>query len=239
MFFSSKKWIGKTINNYKIIEKIGEGRYGICYLAVANENVPVVIKQFKPKIWRKNKEKNHYEAVLLSQIDHPAIPEFLGVINEKDFYGFIFELMPGITLEKLLFQQKIIFSNSDIFHIAKQLIDILKYLHHKGIVHRDLRIPNILLFHGQVSLVDFGLARWADNYDYKFDQDFSYLGDVLLYLHYSSFEKQGRKSRPWYKELPLTKEQVYFYKRLLRLADPYSSILEVEHDFFLAFSKYA
>lgn len=235
MFFSFKKWRGKYIGNYKIIERLGEGRYGISYSATTNRGEPVVIKRFKPRIFKKNKQKNAYEAVILSQINYPAIPKLLGIINENNFYGFVLEQKPGTTLENMLFKQKVIFTNSDIFNIGCQLIGIIKYLHGKGIVHRDLRIPNVLVDGSEVSLIDFGLARWADGDRYHYDQDFSYLGDLLLFLHYSSFDKQKRESQPWFVELNLTNEQIYFYKRMLRLEVPYSTIYEVEKDFLAAF----
>lgn len=236
MHFFFKKWRGKHVGNYKIIDRLGEGRYGISFLAATNRDELVVIKRFKPRIFKKNKQKNAYEAVILSQIDHPAVPKLIGVINERDFYGFVLEHKPGNTLETMLFKRKVVFTKSDIFNIGCQLIRVLTYLHGKGIVHRDLRIPNVLLYNGEVSLIDFGLSRWADGDRYHYDQDFSYLGDLLLYLHYSSFEKKTRESQPWYMELNLTDEQIHIYKRMLRLEDPYETICEVERDFLAAFS---
>lgn len=231
------KWIGKRVANYQIVDLIGVGRYGVCYLATNPDHIPVVLKYFKPSIFRKNKEKNQYEAVLLSQIDHPKVPKLLGVVNENKFYAYVLELMPGKTFEHLLFKEQRQFSLEEIYQIGLQLIDILQYLHQRGIVHRDIRIPNVLLYEQQVSLIDFGLARWVDGNKYHFDQDFSYLGDFLLFLHYSTFTKKTRKSRPWYKELDLTPLQIQFYKRLLRLNEPYTSIDEVALDFIEAFSK--
>lgn len=110
-------------------------------------------------------------------------------------------------------------------------------MHGKGIVHRDIRTPNVLVYNDDVSLIDFGLARWADNHHAMFDQDFSYLGDFLLYLHYSTFQKQKRKGKPWHEELDLTNEQICLYKRMLRLDEPFSSIEELEHDFLAAFDN--
>lgn len=231
MFFKKRK--NTPINGYKLIKKVGEGRYGICYLATKDEESFVIIKQFK----KTNDKNNHaFEAVMLSQIDHEAIPQLLGVINRDDFYGFILEHKAGWTLEQMLFKQHYRFTPNEIFHIGCQLIQILKHLHDKNIVHRDIRIPNVVIHNGKVSLIDFGLARWVNKREYQFDQDFSYLGDLLLYLHYSSYTTKSKKERPWYEELNLKKEQIHFYKRLLKLETPYSSIIEVEKDFIAAFA---
>jgi len=75
----------------------------------------------------------------------------------------VLEQKPGFTVETMLFKQKYIFKKSEIFNIGSQLIAIIKYLHEKEIVHRDLRIPNVLINNNKVSLVDFGLARWVDD----------------------------------------------------------------------------
>ncbi|KHD85118.1 serine/threonine protein kinase [Heyndrickxia ginsengihumi] len=235
-FLHKRRWCGKNYGNYKLIEPIGEGRYGVCYLAMTNDGNRVVIKRFKPRMFKKNKGKNAYEAVILSQIRHDAVPELLGIVNDNGLYGYVLELKQGKTVEVMLFKEKHMFTETEIFHIGSQLINVLKYLHGRGIVHRDIRIPNVLIDAGEVSLIDFGLARWADNEQYCFDQDFSYLGDFLLYLHYSSFKKKEGKGKRWYEELNLSETQIDFYKRLLRLKTPYASIEEVEKDFIRAFS---
>ncbi|MBU3217031.1 hypothetical protein LL033_02385 [Clostridium estertheticum] len=84
----------------------------------------------------------------------------------------------------------------------------------------------------EVYLIDFGLARWADNNKYPYDLDFSYLGEFLLFLLYSSFEtKEKHKKLPWYKELNLTNKQKLFLKKLLGLEKVYENIEDIKMDF--------
>ena len=180
-FFNSKKYIGKQYGQYTITGAVGEGRYGMCFLAHSTFGTPVIIKRFKPNIFRKNKEKNAYEAVILSKLNHIAIPKLLGVINEKNFYGFVLEFKDGCTVKDFLFKHKRKFTNEEFFNIGIRLIKIIKYIHGNGVVHRDIRIPNVLINNGEVYLVDFGLARWADKDKYHYDMDFSFLGHFLLY----------------------------------------------------------
>ncbi len=233
---NAKKYCGKTYKDYTIIKPVGEGRYGMCFLAHSISGMPVIIKRFKPGIFKKNKEKNEHEAVILSQLRHNSIPELLGVINEKGIFAFVLEYKPGMTVKDFLFKQKHKFDAQEFFDIGTQLIEIVKYLHKNGVVHRDIRIPNVLIDNGKVYLVDFGLARWANNGRYRFDVDFSYLGDFFLYLLYSTFEKKERKKKvPWYEELLLSDEQKLLLKRLLGLEPFYVSIYEVEKDFTKVF----
>lgn len=233
-YFNSKKYNGKQFGEYTIIRPVGEGRYGRCYLTSASSGTIVIIKHFKPQIHKKNQRKNEFEAIILSQLKHDSIPELLGVIHKKSFYGFILEYKQGDTIESMLFTLKHSFNKAEVYNIGLQLIRIIKYLHNNGVVHRDIRCANVLYDGNNISLVDFGLARFVDFEQYKPDIDFSYLGDFLLYLLYSSFDKQksGHKL-PWYEELTISAGQKQFLKKLLRLEPPYRNILEVENDFKL------
>lgn len=77
----SLKYSGKQVGNYIIERPVGEGRYGLCFLARSYTGEQVVIKKFKPSIFKKYSEKNIYEAIILSKLNDKTIPEFLGIIN--------------------------------------------------------------------------------------------------------------------------------------------------------------
>lgn len=234
---SSQKYCGKRFGKYNIERTIGEGRYGLCFLASLDTGDKVVIKKFKSSIFKKNPKVNIDEAVLLSKLKDDRIPELLGIINQKGFYGFVLEYKTGFTVEDLLFKYKHKFTNEEFFNIGFKLIKIIKYVHENGVVHRDIRIPNVLIDKEEVYLIDFGLARWVDNNRYSYDLDYSYLGEFLLYLLYSSFEKEGKNRKlSWYNELTLTNNQIIFLKKLLRLEKAYENIKDVEIDFIKVFS---
>lgn len=235
-FFSAKKYYDQRIGNYTIRELVGEGRYGMCFIAVSDIGNKVIIKKFRQGILKKNSEKNMYEAVILSKLKDTRFPELLGVINQKSFYGYVLELKPGNTVKDLLFKHKYRFSDVEFYNIGLRLINIIKHLHENGIVHRDIRIPNVLIDKENVYLIDFGLARFADDNEYKYDLDYSYLGDFFLYLLYSSFPNNKKcKKLPWHKELLLTDKQKIFLKKLMGLETVYESIKYVEVDFVDAF----
>lgn len=235
-FLRTIRYGGKKLGEYTIEAVVGEGRFGLCFLAQSDHGTRVIIKKFKPRVLAKNGDKNVYEAVILSKLQDRRIPEFLGVINQRFFYGFILEWKPGVTVKDMLFKHQHVFSKEEFYSIGMQLIDIVKYLHENGIVHRDIRIPNVLIESDRVYLIDFGLARYADSCHYKYDLDYSYLGDFFLYLLYSSFKSiEGRKNLPWYKELLLKEKQRLFLKRLLGLDSTFESIDDVQMDFIEAF----
>jgi len=234
--YKKKKYAGKRFGSYTIEAPIGQGRYGVCFLAKSDNEQLVTIKKFKPGMFKKNSEKNVFEAVILSKLKDKRVPEFLGVINEKGFYGFVLEFKQGLTVKEMLFKSNHEFSNEEIFNIGLKLIRIIKYLHENGVVHRDIRIPNVIIDNEEVYLIDFGLARWSDN-QYPSHLDFSYLGDFLLYLLYSLFQtKKMHKKLPWHQELPLTPEKTIFLKRLFGIEGIYDNINDIERD-FIAFFK--
>jgi serine/threonine-protein kinase len=233
--FAGKKHIGRSYGGYTIEKVLGEGRYGMCFLARNDAGGRVVLKKFKSRMFAKNAERNAHEAVMLSKLRDERIPELLGVVNEGGFYAFAIEWKPGFTLSDLLFKQKREFTGQEIFSIGMKLIGIIEHLHENGIVHRDIRIPNVIIDGEKVCLVDFGLARYADGGRYRYDLDYSYLGDLLLYLIYSTFEKKERRRLPWHQELSLKEEQKTFLSKLLGLEEVYKSIYDIEQDFANAF----
>lgn len=215
---------------YEILGILGEGRYGICYIAEKDDK-KYVLKQLKRKMFKKSGHKAEFEEKILSCVNHKRIPRFIQNIKTCDSSIYIMDFIEGKTFEEIIFADGRVFSVEEIHDIALQLIDILKHLHSLGIVHRDIRVPNVVYNEGDVYLVDFGLARRIDGRKYTADVDFSYLGDFLIHLHYTSFEPSGKKSRPWYDELELPDREMLVLKKLMGIGENYKNICEVEKDF--------
>lgn len=230
-FFKKKKYKpGCLVGKYKILGLIGEGRFGVCYL-VDLDGKEYVLKELKTKAMKKSGKKIILEQEILSSINHPSIPKIIDTIKSDNIYAYILELKKGKTIEDMLFGDNHIFAPDEIYKIGIKIISIIKYLHQRNIVHRDIRVPNVIINEEEVYLIDFGLARIINNERYIPAVDFSYLGHLFLHLYYSSFEKTDKKSRPWYDELELSMNELKFLKKLLGIDDSYESIYEVEKDF--------
>jgi serine/threonine-protein kinase len=221
---------GQYFEGFRIEKTIGEGRFGVCYLITDDKNL-YVLKQFKKKMYRENPLKVQYEEEILKALKHEAIPGFVRKVEDSNLTGCILEYKQGITFEDMIFHQGHVFTRNEIYCIGKQVIDILYYLHGKGIVHRDIRVPNIIYNDNRIYLVDFGLARWIDDEKYKANIDFSYLGDFLIYLYYTSFTDKPGKNKPWYEELVLSNKELVFLKKLMGIEKRYRNIKEVELGF--------
>ncbi len=218
------------MNEYTIENIIGEGRYGICYKVSTGERL-YILKQLKRGMMKRAGAKACFEEEVLMNLQHKNIPRFIEKIEQKDFHGYILEFKEGKTFEDVIYLEKHVFGREEIYRVGSRLVEVLKYLHSKGIVHRDIRVSNALYDGGTVYLVDFGLARRIDDKKYRADIDFAFLGDFLVHLYYTSIDFKAGKRIPWYRELELTEKELIFLKRLMGVEQRYKSILEVEKNF--------
>ena len=106
------------------------------------------------------------EIELLSNLNHKNIVKYYGVFLEDNNLNIIFEYCIGGSLSSLLNIFKN-FNENIIRKYTKQILDGLKYLHDKGIIHRDIKCANILVNRdGICKLSDFGGAKiLKDNYN--------------------------------------------------------------------------
>lgn len=224
----------RKAGEYTVEKRLGQGRYGICYLAKDSQNRPVVLKYFRQNTRKHYWDYVQWEAVVLSGLSHPSVPEFLGVINEGRRYFFVLEYMPGDSLKSLLFQKHRNFSSEEIFQIGNQLLEVLLYVHSRSVVHGDMSISNVLYDGRQISLLDFGLSAYTGLRGLERDLDYACFGNLLLYLLYSGY--RGEKRGAWYEELPLTEGQKDFLKRLLGLKNRFTDTETVRKEFIRNFS---
>ena len=91
----------QSINGYKVTKRLGEGRYGIAYLATNEQSQKVVIKQLKKDMLKETRKKLFYEEKILKSLDHPAIPKFIGKFKEGSTEGYILEYIELGHLEPL------------------------------------------------------------------------------------------------------------------------------------------
>ncbi len=220
------------IKEYSVIRKIGEGRYGIAYLAENENKEKVVIKQLKKEMLNETRKKLFYEQKILKSLDNHQFPKFIGNFRDKYGEGYILEYIEGHVFYDYLSEDGIEFTKEEIYDVAEKLLRLIEILHKKNIVHRDIRLPNVIVReNNELALIDFGLARFIDNKRYTKDNDYWYLGDFLIHLYYSSYEDDGEteEEKPWYEELQLTKEEELFLKKLMGLEAKFTSSEEIQN----------
>jgi hypothetical protein len=173
--------IGTRLYEFEIVDLIGEGGFGIVYLArdcvlerkvALKEYLPAALASRGPGATvapssSRDVETFHIglrsfinEARMLAQFDHPALVK---VYRFWEANGTAYMVMPyyeGITLKESLRRAGSPPDEGDLRQLLAQLLDALQVLHRANAVHRDIAPDNILILpDGDPLLLDFGAAR--------------------------------------------------------------------------------
>ena len=242
---------GAVLNDrYEILSVIGAGSYGIVYLCKdLKTNESKVIKQLRPSKHRNKKEIEMFENEIsvLRMLNHKSMPMLFEAFSNNGYLFYAMSFIEGDNLEEQIFLSKKTFNEKESLLILSRLIELVDYLHKKNIYHQDLRTPNLLLKNKELFLIDFGLSKHRaaiDSFHSSFSsssnkqedilemqqQDYYDLGEILLYLLYTTYSSKNKKALPWTEELSLEKETVYLLKRLLRIKEPYSNTSDISAD---------
>lgn len=231
--------VNEKVNGYSIRKVIGEGRYGIVYLAINDNHEKCVVKQLKNDMLYQSREKLFYEEQTLRQLDNPRFPRFISKFRDQYREGYLLEYIEGTEFYDFLVSNHYQFTKDKIYMIAGQLLDITEILHSNNIVHRDIRLPNVIIQrNNELALIDFGLARFIDNRRYVRQMDYWYIGDFLIFLYYTSYRKAYSARRPWFEELNLSYEEKKFLKKLMGIDGHYQNIGEIRYDLKIIKSMY-
>ena len=102
------------------------------------------------------------EARILSRLNHSNLPAFTDFFTEDARHFLVMEYVDGSTLEDLLERNGRPFSERRVLGWARQLCDVLEYLHSQQppVIFRDMKPGNVMLTRtGRIKLIDFGIAR--------------------------------------------------------------------------------
>jgi serine/threonine-protein kinase len=229
---------------YKIIHFIAKGSYGMAYRAIDLRcDQMVVVKQFRKRKRKARKGLLEREARMLKALDHPAIPKCLDLFEEEEKSFLVMEFVDGKNVEELIFYEGRKYNEKESFLILLDVLKIVQYFHEKRIIHRDLRLPNILLTNNKVSIIDFGLAVFCNDTDpilyeslplekrlyreISFTSDYYALGHFVLFLLYSDYQATQWKNRSWEEELILGLESKRIIRKLLKLDSCYENVHEI------------
>ncbi|XP_036159261.1 cyclin-dependent kinase 10 isoform X2 [Myotis myotis] len=153
----------RSVKEFEKLNRIGEGTYGIVYRARDTQTDEIVAL----KKVRMDKEKDGVpisslrEITLLLRLRHPNIVELKEVVVGNHLES-IFLVMGYCEqdLASLLENMPTPFSEAQVKCIVLQVLRGLQYLHQNFIIHRDLKVSNLLMTDkGCVKTADFGLAR--------------------------------------------------------------------------------
>jgi serine/threonine-protein kinase len=156
----------RQLGQYTLEEKIGEGGWGEVYRARhAMLRRPTAIKLIKPDVISPETitcfEREVQLTAQLTCAHTIDIYDFGRAVNGVFYYAM--EYLPGVTLDRLIRMETTI-PPARVVHILQQVCESLAEAHDIGLIHRDIKPPNIMLCRKGmkadfVKVLDFGLAR--------------------------------------------------------------------------------
>ena len=187
---TNKKYPRSDINFYLYGRQIGHGAFGKVNIAlhIASGRL-VAIKIFSKKNLKNTraKQKIKNEIEMLSHFHHPFINQILDNFETDTHIFIIMEYVCGDLLGFIRKRGKLSESVSKL--IFKQLIEGLKYIHKKKVVHRDIKLDNILIdLTNTIKICDFGVSRYYT----KDELMFEHCG-TPAYISPEIFENKGYK----------------------------------------------
>jgi tetratricopeptide (TPR) repeat protein/serine/threonine protein kinase len=156
---------GSVIGPYKLLEQIGEGGFGVVFMAEQTQPVrrKVALKVLKPGMdTRQVVARFEAERQALALMDHPNIATVLdGGATATGRPYFVMELVRGVPITDHCDQHQL--TPRERLELFVTVCQAVQHAHQKGIIHRDIKPRNVLVtMHGAtpvVKVIDFGIAK--------------------------------------------------------------------------------
>ena len=201
------------IDQYILEKSLGKGAYGEVYLTTIKGDSKLIATKKIDKSFCENPITKKYlinEINILKMLNHPNIVKFIDLKRTSNHYYIMMEYCNGGELHKVL--EKYMEKNGKPFpeeivqHLMRQIIDAFKYIHSKDIMHRDIKLENILLNYdtnedkqnqnlmkANIKIIDFGFAAKLEKNGLKYTTLGSPINMDPLIL--KELQKRGKKTQ--------------------------------------------
>ncbi len=182
--------VGQTVGRYQILQLLGEGGFGAVYLA---EQVEPVRRKVALKVMRSGSDREDLvarfeaERQAMAVMNHPGVAKVwdAGALPDgKPFFAM--EFVPGKPFDEFADAERL-----DLRARARlflQVCDAIQHAHTKGVVHRDLKPGNILVYRDaetfHVKVIDFGIAKAVNTtlHSRSFETQFGHFVGTPAYM---------------------------------------------------------
>jgi serine/threonine protein kinase len=156
---------GTRVGPYKLLEQLGEGGFGVVFLAEQQEPIrrQVALKVLKPGMDSEQVlARFEAERQALALMDHPHIARVLdaGATDSGRPY-FVMELVKGVPITAFCDRDQL--PPADRLKLFCDVCQAIQHAHHKGVIHRDIKPSNVLVTLREgvpvVKVIDFGIAK--------------------------------------------------------------------------------
>ncbi len=192
---------GSTVGPYRILELLGEGGFGVVYLAEQTRPIRrrVALKLIKPGMDTKQViARFEAERQALALMDHPGIAQvFDAGETEAGRPYFAMEHVPGVPITAFCDEERL--RVRERLGLFLMVCDAVQHAHQKGVIHRDLKPSNVLVARRDgvpaLKVIDFGIVKATGGA--TDDRSFATReGTVLGTLGYMSPEQIGAIESP-------------------------------------------
>lgn len=152
---------GQMLGKYKILSPLGSGGFAAVYLAKdtwIDKDVAIKVPH------KQNLDFSELlrEPRLLAALDHPNIVSITTAEKVNDVFFIVMEYVEGDTLEDIIVHGEALDADR-VVDYATQIGRALDHAHRQGVIHRDLRPPNVLVSNtGVLKIADFGTSRFLE-----------------------------------------------------------------------------
>jgi len=168
----------EKIGKYEIQEVLGKGAMGVVYKAYDRAIARSVAIKVIGKASLAEAEIQHvterfrHEAQAVGRIVHPRIVQIYDYGEDDEIAYIVMELVNGKTLHQHL-SQEVGYEIREVGEIIRQVLDGIGHAHSEGVVHRDIKLSNIMInSDGRIKISDFGIARIESS-------NLTQVGDIL------------------------------------------------------------
>lgn len=161
-----ERYLGHTLGKYRVDSLLGSGGFAWVFKGHDPElDIPVAIKVLKPQFAGDASlvERFRREASTAARLRHPNIIKIYAVGRDGDAVYFVMDFLPTGLADKL--ESTAALPEDYVIRIGIDVAQALGFAHREGVIHRDIKVDNILFdVHGNAVVADFGIARAVSGY---------------------------------------------------------------------------
>ncbi|HYO39800.1 MAG TPA: protein kinase [Nocardioidaceae bacterium] len=152
------------VGPYRLVTKIGEGGMGVVHLAEAPDGQRVALKVLRPHMVGDDEARERFvrEVTSLRRVTSPRVAEVLDADPWSDTPYVATRYVPGPSLHEHVRRDGRVLG-ADLAHLATALMEAVVAVHRVGVLHRDIKPSNVLMEGRSPVLIDFGVARLAED----------------------------------------------------------------------------